>query len=138
MNALFALPILAAVPMPIVALAEPYPCPETLAVAENVTAVPDGWRSVTNQDHHSLAGVSLSEGDPADQATLVPTSNRKQGKTIVATWALPPSKAGYWLACLYTGTGMALAKPLPAGVKSCRVESDAATDPPSPTKIDCR
>ena len=120
------------------ARAEIVACPDQLAVQQSVTPTPAGWQSFDSQDAHPLAGVSLSEGHPSELATLVPTSDRKQGKVAVTTWSFIPSKDGYWLSCLYAGTSMAVTRKLPDGVKSCRVESDAQTNPPSPTKIECR
>ena len=120
------------------ARAEIITCPDRLTVQQSVPQPPAGWQSFDGEDAHPLAGVSLSEGNPSELATLVPTSDRKQGKVAVTTWAFIPSKEGYWLSCLYAGTSMALTRQLPDGVKSCRVESDAQTNPPSPTKIECR
>ncbi|WP_189044122.1 STY0301 family protein [Aliidongia dinghuensis] len=140
MKASILLPALALVAGP--ARAELISCPDQLAVEERVVQMPDGWQSFQNQAEHPLAGVSLFEGLPSEQATLVPDSSRKQGKRIITSritsWNLPTSREGYWLACLYGGTGMVVARKLPDGVKSCRVESDATTDPPSPVRIECR
>ena len=103
-----------------------------------IVAVPAGWSGFEDQDAHPLAAVSLSEGEPSKQATLVPDSSRRKGKLAVTTWRFTASSEGYWLSCLYGGTSMGVTRKLPDGVKSCRVEGDAQIDPPSPTKIECR
>ncbi|HEV2674705.1 MAG TPA: STY0301 family protein [Aliidongia sp.] len=138
MKARFLLPMLAALSIAGVARAEIVPCPDKLAVEQRVTALPQNWGSFDSEPVHGLAGVSLSEGNPSELATLVPTTDRRQGKVAVTTWTFIPSKEGYWLSCLYAGTSMAVTRKLPDGVKSCRVESDAQVSPPLPTKIDCR
>lgn len=138
MKARFLLLFLGATVWADAARAEIILCPDQLAVQQSVTPTPAGWQSFDSQEAHPLAGVSLSEGNPTELATLVPTSDRKQGKVAVTTWNFIPSKDGYWLSCLYAGTSMAVTRKLPDGVKSCRVESDAQTTPPSPTKIECR
>lgn len=120
------------------AQAASYDCPTRIAVQQEIAAVPAGWNSFEDQDVHPLTGVSLSEGEPSKRATLVPTSDRRTGKLAVTTWVFTVSSEGYWLSCLYAGTGMAVTRKLPDGVKSCRVEADALTDPPTPTKIECR
>jgi len=115
-----------------------YDCPATIAVRQAIVVIPQGWSGFEDQDVHPLAAVSLSEGEPTKRATLVPDSSVRKGKLAVTTWSFTASSEGYWLSCLYAGTSMGVTRKLPDGVKSCRVEADARTDPPSPTKIECR
>jgi len=120
------------------AAAAGYECPARITVQQSAFAAPNGWTNYEDQDVHPLIRVSLSEGEPTKRATLVPSSDRRKGKLAVTTWAFTASTEGYWLSCLYAGTGMGVTRKLPDGVKSCRVEADATFDPPSPTKIECQ
>lgn len=120
------------------ARAASYDCPAKINVQQSASSVPDGWNSFHDQDLYPLTNVSLSEGEPSKRVTLVPTGDRKKGKTSVTTWVFTPSSDGYWLSCLYSGTSIGMTRKLPDGTKSCRVEGDARFDPPSPTKIECQ
>jgi len=106
-------------------------CPPTLDVLSTPPAIP-GWQAVdTSSDPRPLEsmGVRTAPGD----ASGVPHSSllrleQGQRRTLQASWDLAEirrNNAKLWLACVYSGTGIVLVRPLPAELSQCefRVES---------------
>lgn len=106
-------------------------CPPTLHTMSVSPAIP-GWQAVdTSPDPRPLESMAIRIS-PND-ASGVPHSSllrleQGQRRTIQASWDLAEirhNNAKLWLACVYSGTGIVLVRPLPAELSQCefRVES---------------
>ena len=102
-------------------------CPPQIQVQEKIaTEAPDGWTARTADPVRYLGGVTVFDGDPVEQVSLVPDIDRRAaGKDRIATWKFVKPRNPIWLACSYNGTAITVVKPLPAGVRAC-----AQTDSP--------
>jgi hypothetical protein len=98
-------------------------CPESVPLASPQLAKPlEGWSVFFDSAPHRLSRVTFFDGPVEEQASLVPDEETKLAKTRTAKWLLQPKPARpYWLACYYSGTSLALTRPLPAGLKECDV-----------------
>jgi len=99
-------------------------CPASIQLHESLSSAPaDGWASRIAAPERHLAGVTLFDGDPSGQASLVPTRDEAlahSGADRVATWDLTGGGAT-WLACAYQDTGITLVRELPTGYTQCRL-----------------
>ncbi|HEY6419284.1 MAG TPA: STY0301 family protein [Candidatus Binataceae bacterium] len=96
-------------------------CPPELAVEQKVSAPGSDWTVAYSRDKTAVAGVTIFEGLPAEQASLVPDSEKKTHDTVIQTWKLPKSDRGYWLQCQYVNTTAQIYRRLPANVMRCDV-----------------
>lgn len=106
-------------------------CPASLTVTSTPTAIP-GWQAM------NIAAAAL----PLERIAIRPTPDSpvdlphssflrlEQGerRTIQANWDLQEARRAHrdlWLICVYTGTSVALSRPLPAAINACefRIES---------------
>ncbi len=96
-------------------------CPPQIQVEEKIANEPPaGWAARTANPIRYLGGVTVFDGDPVEQVSLVPdTDRRATGKDRIATWKFVKPKNPIWLACSYNGTAITVVKPLPAGVRAC-------------------
>ena len=96
-------------------------CPPNLEVQEKLAAeTPSGWNPRSSDGLRYLGGVTLFEGNPAQQVSLVPDADRKsKGNERIAKWKFVKSQAPIWLSCSYNGTGITFSRPLPGDVRSC-------------------
>ena len=95
-------------------------CPPTLAVEQKASAPSADW-TVSSSGYTALAGVTIFDGPPVSQASLVPDDERTTGDTVLQTWKLGKNDAGYWLECDYANTTAQIYKRLPAGFSRCDV-----------------
>ena len=96
-------------------------CPATVAVEQRASAPAPDWTVSYSGYETAVAGVTIFDGPPAEQASLVPDSEKTSGDNIIQVWQLPKSDRGYWLQCNYTNTTVQLARRLPASVHRCDV-----------------
>lgn len=96
-------------------------CPPSIEVQEKLAAEPpNGWNQRTTDGLRYLGGVTLFEGDPKQQASLVPDADRQTtGKDRIATWKFTKSQGPIWLSCSYNGTGITFTRPLSGDVRLC-------------------
>ena len=80
------------------AQAEPA-CPQTVAVEQRASAPAPDWTVSYSGYETAVAGVTIFDGPPAEQASLVPDSEKTVGDNIIQVWQLPKSDRGYWLQC---------------------------------------
>ncbi len=112
-------------------------CPPQLQVSQEIKDDTKEWKKFNVDEKYPYIGVSFSQGTPDKKVILAPTSEKKRAGNIVATWLLPPTTEGYWIACLYNGTSAIIAKQLEANVTSCEVEYDARFSSPVAKKWHC-
>ncbi|HXN11764.1 MAG TPA: STY0301 family protein [Candidatus Acidoferrales bacterium] len=108
---------------PRLARAESY-CPVEVVVAQRADAPGPDWTVSYSGYETAVAGVTIFDGPPAEQASLVPDNQKAVGDDIIQTWQLPNSSRGYWLQCNYANTTAQLARRLPASIRRCDVVYD--------------
>ncbi|CAN7646089.1 STY0301 family protein [Acidovorax sp. Leaf78] len=114
-------------------------CPASIQVQQTLTAEPPaGWQAVGSSRNHYLNNVSLYSGPPEERAHLMPSSERRKGKTWVVTWLLYPQDLPYWVACEYAQTAAVITKPLEKSITSCTVEYDRNISPVIFKRWSCR
>ena len=105
-------------------------CPPTLGVAQTAGDIPAGFSAFADGNPPTamsaqpaalpLDTIMFSEGSPAEQAWLTPDARHD----LVAEWHFATAQdQNVWLSCAYQSTTLILSKPLPPGIKTCRVHS---------------
>jgi len=98
-------------------------CPQTIVVEQRASAPTPDWTVSYSGYETAVAGVTIFDGPPAQQASLVPDSEQQVGDNIIQVWQLPKSDRGYWLQCNYANTSAQISRRL-AGVTRCDVVLD--------------
>ena len=99
-------------------------CPATIVVEQRASAPAPDWTVSYSGYETAVAGVTIFDGPPAQQASLVPDSEKQAGDNIIQVWQLPTSDRGYWLQCNYANTTAQISRRLPASFKRCDVVLD--------------
>jgi hypothetical protein len=99
-------------------------CPPTLAVAQTASAPAPDWTVTYSGYPTAVAGVTIFDGPPSEQASLVPDNEKTTEDTVIQTWKLATSARGYWLQCEYANTTAQISRRLPAEVTRCDVTSE--------------
>jgi len=99
-------------------------CPQTIAVAQGASAPSPDWTVTYSGYQTAVAGVTIFDGPPSEQASLVPDDEKTAGDNLIQTWQLAKSDRGYWLQCNYANTTAQIARRLPASVSRCDVVYD--------------
>jgi hypothetical protein len=99
-------------------------CPSTLTVAQTASAPAPDWTVTYSGYPTAVAGVTVFDGPPSEQASLVPDNEKTMEDTVVQTWKLAASARGYWLQCEYANTTAQISRRLPAEVTRCDVTSE--------------
>ena len=96
-------------------------CPPELAVVQQASVPSPDWSVGYSGYKIALAGVTVFEGPPSEQASLVPDSDKTTKDTVVQTWRLIKSTRRYWLQCQYANTTAQIYRRLSADVTRCDV-----------------
>lgn len=107
---------------PLVAFPADVTCPTAIDTRQQASSPPAEW-TVSREDGAShLAGITIYDGRPSEQASLV-YDDRIAGKgTWTAVWSFPSGATRpIYLACSYEGTKLILSRRLPASTRECRV-----------------
>jgi len=96
-------------------------CPPTLAVEQKASAPSTDWTVSSSGYNTALAGVTIFDGPPANQASLLPDDEQTTSDMVFQTWKLAKNDAGYWLECDYANTTAQIYERLPASVSRCEV-----------------
>jgi hypothetical protein len=99
-------------------------CPATVVVEQRASAPAPDWAVTYSGYETAVAGVTIFDGPPAEQASLVPDNEKTVGDNIIQGWQLPKSERGYWLQCNYANTTAQISRRLPASVTRCDVVLD--------------
>ena len=99
-------------------------CPRTITVEQRASAPAPDWSVSYSGYETALQGVTIFEGPPAEQASLVPDSEKTSGDNLIQVWRLSKSDRGYWLQCNYANTTAQIAQRLPASIARCDVVYD--------------
>jgi hypothetical protein len=93
-------------------------------VAQRASAPGAEWTVSYSGYDTAVAGITVFDGPPAEQASLVPDKERSNEDTVFQTWQLPKSDRGYWLQCEYANTTAQISRRLPPDVSRCEVASE--------------
>ncbi len=96
-------------------------CPPSLAVEQKASAPAADWTVTYSGYKTAIAGVTIFDGPPAEQASLVPDNEQTTKTAVIQTWKLAKSDRGYWLQCDYANTTAQIYRRLPASVTRCDV-----------------
>ena len=96
-------------------------CPPTLAVEQKASAPSADWTVTSSGYQTALAGVTIFDGPPASQASLIPDGEQVTDDMIFQTWKLGKNDAGYWLECDYANTTAQIYERLPSSISRCEV-----------------
>jgi hypothetical protein len=96
-------------------------CPATIVDEQRASAPAPDWTVSYSGYETAVAGVTIFDGPPAQQASLVPDSEKTVGDNIIQVWQLPNSDRGYWLQCNYANTTSQISRRLPASFSRCDV-----------------
>ncbi|MGA7872632.1 MAG: STY0301 family protein [Candidatus Binatus sp.] len=99
-------------------------CPPELTVEQKAAAPASDWAVTYSGYQTAVAGVTIFDGPPSAQASLVPDDEKTIGDNIIQTWQLAKSDRGYWLQCNYANTTAQISRRLPASVTRCDVVYD--------------
>ena len=107
-----------------IAEAEEVGCPAQIVTAQALTKAVPGWTERNDTSPNVLAGLTFYDGRPEEQASLAPDEKHVKGK-LVETWELFPNPPRQnWIECVYAGTSIKIAKPLPREIRGCMVTFD--------------
>jgi hypothetical protein len=118
---IFALIVFACAIAPVNLVRAESACPATIVVEQRASAPAPDWTVSYSGYETAVAGVTIFDGPPAQQASLVPDSEKQVGDNIIQVWQLPKSDRGYWLQCNYANTTAQISRPLPPSVNRCDV-----------------
>ena len=111
-----------------VAGAETPQCPGEISARQELASPHEGWREQRRNGLHLNAHITLYDGVPAEQASLVPDQTRQVKGREISTWNFGNlSTRRIWIECHYAGTSISLTRELPAGTKTCSVSSEPNT-----------
>jgi hypothetical protein len=96
-------------------------CPATISVEQKASAPAADWTVAYSGYQTAVAGVTIFDGPPAQQASLVPDNEKTTKDAVIQTWRLAKSDRGYWLQCDYANTTAQIYRRLPADVTRCDV-----------------
>ena len=96
-------------------------CPATIVVEQRASAPAPDWTVSYSGYETAVAGVTIFDGPPAQQASLVPDSEKQVADNIIQVWQLPKSDRGYWLQCNYANTTAQIVRRLPPNLSRCDV-----------------
>lgn len=122
--------ILVLLGFPSIALALDLACPDTITTRQSLANPVPSWETSLpeplNGEPEGLSYLStafFTEGPPSHHVGLLPDIESAKVGKYLDTWNFEDSSK-IWLACVYRGTYVSLAKRLPAGIKSCTIASD--------------
>lgn len=103
-------------------------CPSEISASQELASPQEGWRAQRRSGPHRHAHITLYDGVPEDQASLVPDRTLQVKGGELSTWNFGSSSTRrIWIECHYAGTSISLVRELPAGTKTCSVSSDPNT-----------
>jgi hypothetical protein len=108
-------------------------CPPSIQTIQTLKGPSNGWEVRDSGAKHDLISVLFFDGHPSYLRSLKYDDDREIGGLEILTWSLDAATE-YWAECHYFATAVALAKPLPAGVRKCQIKYDSRIV----LSIDCR
>jgi hypothetical protein len=105
-------------------------CRPTLKVAQIAGGIPAGYSAFADGNPPTAMSaqptplpidtIMFSEGPPAEQGWLTPDARHD----LAVEWHFAMAQdRNVWISCAYQSTTLMISKPLPPGIKTCRVHS---------------
>jgi hypothetical protein len=127
---------------PLSAIAATPNCPATLSVIQTPEKIPDGFtvyadasapaKMPPHAETLKLESIMFSEGPPEEQGWLAPDTTEE----LVSRWDFAAAKIDTaYFSCTYESTSLIVSRPLPAGTKSCTVQT--AKDDAAAPQLQC-
>jgi hypothetical protein len=99
--------------------------PLEISTRQVINSVPEDWSVINDSTSSRLSGVTIYDGFPEENASLVYYKELNKKRTLVLLWTFSgKEKNGIWIVCRYSGTSMQIKKQLPAGIKELRITFD--------------
>jgi len=100
-------------------------CPASVTAKQQIQNAPVGWVVSHSNMPSALAGITLYNGPPSENVSLVYDKWSRRNGLAYAVWkCAAASKERIWLRCVYANTTVTLDKELPAGTSQCEVTYD--------------
>src|SRR5260370_42293684 len=96
-------------------------CPPTLKVEQKAVSPGADWSVTYSGYDTALAGVTVFDGPPANQASLAPDREHMTHDAVFQTWKLAKNATGYWLQGEDANTTAQISPRLPPSVSRCDV-----------------
>lgn len=96
-------------------------CPANLAVEQRASAPAPDWTVGYSGYNTALEGVTIFDGPPVEQASLIPDREETTNDSVFQSWTLQKNARGYWLQCSYANTTVQISRALPVNVSRCVV-----------------
>ena len=114
------LSVLVLASLPQVAGAFDFDCPADIRTGQSLSQEVAGWEvfSDTENAHYRLERVRFFYGTPERHADLAPDDEDNQGDSNF--WSFVGTEP-LWQVCVYGNTSVMLSRPLPKGIKTCKV-----------------
>jgi hypothetical protein len=104
--------------------AEENSCPPRLSVQHKIDQDVSDWQKKDINKNHPFVNVVFYK-ESTEKKNILPPSNEKEVKgASIKEWELPTLAGGYWVSCVYEGTGATVAKKLSDDVAYCKAEYD--------------
>ena len=98
-------------------------CPATLVVEQTLKQTPEGWIQGRADIPQRVSGITIFEGDPKEQASLIGEQRKTPRNTMISTWRFAPGTQ-YWISCTYSGTRITLSRPIPPSYRALVITYD--------------
>ena len=125
--------------------AESPSCPKSLQVAEKPATIPEAFKAYINGNPPTevaaaplsveLEQISFSDGPPPEIGWLAPDHDERTYQIYGVNGVTDKPT---WLTCSYSNTSIIISRPLPAGIKSCKVTHDPSIQGYPATGMTCR
>lgn len=110
----------------------PIQCPANVTLRPHSTAILTEWHVIAEAEVHELENVRFFDGDPEQEAELVPDESTVQR----SVWNfVGDGKRHIWVACSYKATTLMLARQLPMSVRRCVSNYQRRGDDAPPGKV---
>ncbi|WP_319522141.1 STY0301 family protein [uncultured Desulfosarcina sp.] len=103
--------------------ASEWECPQQIETEQTLESVPGSWAAGKSQYPSTLKIVYIYDGPP-EQLAVLAASNKGSNDNFYLYTLDKENPRQYWIACVYRNTHLMLSKPLPKGLKSCKVTHD--------------
>ncbi len=101
-------------------------CPPTLKVEQKAVSPGADWSVTYSGYDTALAGVTVFDGPPANQASLAPDREHMTHDAVFQTWKLAKNATGYWLECEYANTTAQISRRLELELQVGLIEPETA------------
>ncbi len=116
--------------------------PKEIVTKQEIVNTPAGWACAKETHPNVLSAVTISDGPPENEASLVYDKVTRQKNKLIATWRCETDvKEHDWISCSYAGTVVVIKRQLPDGIKELRIlyDDEVKTDGlPTVEKVEYR